>query len=242
MAANPITQPIFATRFAFHQIVPVSESAKCLGPWHEALMRPPDTRGKAIGDYVETLYMNEPPHWIDGHVVRAVSGAQHANAGEMARVSINIHPASLLNDEFVDEVLQSVIANRLRGCEVCLELIEYGDCLDRGALIRNAKYLRAAGALIALDDFGRRLNCFDLCGAGIVDYIKIDMGITRDVDKNPHQVAVIKSIVALAEGLGGEAIAEGVETKAQLKKISEIGVHYAQGYLIGKPKNRIGKS
>lgn len=227
-------------RFAFHRIVPISDCTSHELPWHEALMRPNFEIPTDIGEFIEELYASYPSRWVDLRVFRSVMEWQKSRSTP-GRVSINVHPESLLDGGFVDEVTNLAERNARRGHEVCLELVEYGLCTNKLELISNAQRLRKAGVLIALDDFGRRLNCFDLCGAGIVDLIKIDMGVTKEVTTNPNQRAVMKSIVGLAVGLGAKAIAEGVETRCQLDVMRELGVHYAQGYLLGKPSFEVSE-
>jgi len=93
-----------------------------------------------------------------------------------------------------------------------------------------------SGVLIALDDFGSRLNCFDLCAAGIVDLLKIDTRVVGGLVNDPNHHAVVRSIQALGEGLGARVVAEGIETVEQLKVLTATGIEYGQGYYFHKPE------
>jgi EAL domain-containing protein (putative c-di-GMP-specific phosphodiesterase class I) len=211
-------------------------------PWHEALMRPSDMGvGVGVAEFVDALYQDFAPAFVDGGVLRRITQWQRENEYP-SRVSINIHPESLLNAGFLDEAIAAAATNALTGHEICLELVEYGECSNKSALTSNAQALRDAGILIALDDFGTRINCFDLCGTGIIDILKIDMSVTQEMCDNKNQLAVVRSIVTLAHGIGAVVIAEGVETRSQLAALVGLGVEYAQGYLLHLPELKITDS
>ncbi len=65
--------------------------------------------------------------------------------------------------------------------------------------------------------------------------MKIDMELIRNVDKNPHQRVIVKSLADISKDLGIIALAEGVETKEEFEVISSLDIPLAQGYLFGKP-------
>jgi EAL domain-containing protein (putative c-di-GMP-specific phosphodiesterase class I) len=226
-------------RFALHRIVPISQDVELTAPWHEALIRPTLTSPNGgVVAFIEALYRDHPPACVDHGVMRRVTEWQGNSEGP-SRVSINIHPESLLDERFLNDTAETAARNFLSGHQLCLELLEYGDCSDKAALVRNTEALRQAGILIALDDFGTRVNCFDLCGTGIVDILKIDASVTREICSNPNQRAVVRSIVTLAQGLNAEVIAEGVEKQSQLDMLIGLGVEFAQGFLLHRPEVRI---
>ncbi|MEO8011902.1 MAG: EAL domain-containing protein, partial [Dokdonella sp.] len=68
------------------------------------------------------------------------------------------------------------------------------------------------------------------------DRIKLDQGFVRALDR-PRGVALVKAVVAMADALGCEMIAEGVETQQQLDALGAMGCTYAQGWLIGRPQS-----
>ena len=69
-----------------------------------------------------------------------------------------------------------------------------------------------------------------------VDFVKIDGVFVKDLGKDPVSVAMIKSINEIAHVMGKKTIAEFVETQTQLDKLKDIGVDFAQGYLIDRPQ------
>ena len=69
-----------------------------------------------------------------------------------------------------------------------------------------------------------------------MDFLKIDGIFVKEIDKNPIDFAMVKSIHEVARAMGIETIAEFVENDSILFKLKEIGVDYAQGYGIAKPR------
>lgn len=235
----PLTATASHCGFAIHRICGLDPSEQGFGndwPWYEVLIRP---HGKAFtgspGQFVDCLYQQRPSQVTDLEVVERVIdwlGLQDLPT----RVSINTHPASLAHDAFVNALLRHQRKISDQRHSLCLELVEFGDCHDKLRLIANARKLRAGGVVLALDDFGSRLNCFDLCAAGIVDTLKIDMAVVSQLHRDRNQQAIVKSITTLGNGLGARVVAEGVETSDELNAISALGVDFAQGYHFHKPE------
>lgn len=225
--------------FAVHEIRALENRDDPFGSerrWYEALIRPRGAhRHWPPGDFVERLYRERPVTDTDLEVFRRVATWLLAQT-RPTRVSINTHPESLTSRLFVETAIEYQHRAFQAGHSICLELIEFGHSREKASLISNAQRLRRAGLLIALDDFGSRVNCFDLCAAGIVDLLKIDIDVTSGVhvDRNHH--AIVKSIKTLGQGLGARVVAEGVETERQVKALRALDVDFAQGFHFHKPR------
>lgn len=205
-------------------------------PWFELLIRPRQQFFQGSpADFVDRLYAERVPEESDSEVlVRAVDWL--TGRREPTRLSVNVHPQSLTRARLVDQVLRAQQRAEHSGHSLCLELVEFGECPEPAVLARNAQRLRDAGVLIALDDFGSRLNRFDLCAEGIVDLIKVDASVVRDMHLNPYREAIVKSISTLAKGIKARVIAEGVETIEELRSLTCMGIDYAQGYHFHRPE------
>lgn len=204
--------------------------------WYEALIRPRGAyRHWSPGDFVDRLYHERPATDTDLEVFHRVATWLLAQA-RPTRVSINTHPESLTSRRFVETAIEYQHRAFQAGHSICLELIEFGRSREKSSLISNAQRLRRAGLLIALDDFGSRVNCFDLCAAGIVDLLKIDIGITSGVHIDRNHRAIVESITTLGRGLGARVVAEGVETKRQVETLRAMDVDFAQGFHFHKPR------
>ena len=98
------------------------------------------------------------------------------------------------------------------------------------------KTLKALGCRFALDDFGSGLSSFGYLKQLPVDFLKIDGMFVKDIVADPTSFAIVKSIHEIGQVMGKQTIAEFVEDEGILEKLCEIGVHYAQGYFIGRPQ------
>ena len=236
----PTTDSAADCRFALQRIGVISAVDQprfgSAWPWFEVLIRPnPRHYNGSPGAFIDKLYAERAPEATDAEVLaRSVSWLLQQR--EPTRLSINIHPQSLIRARFMEQVMTAQRQARQRSHSLCLELVEFGECPERSLLARNAHRLRETGVLIALDDFGSRLNCFDLCAEGIVDLIKVDASVVRGLHDDPYRQAIVQSIKTLASGLKASVIAEGVESANELNSLAQMGVEYAQGYHFHRPE------
>jgi len=103
---------------------------------------------------------------------------------------------------------------------------EHGEALGR---------LRASGVTLAIDDFGTGYSSLGYLGLFPVDRIKIAREFVKDIATEPGQAAVAKATIGLARDLGIAVIAEGVETREQLKVLKSLGCPEVQGFFFSKP-------
>jgi EAL domain-containing protein (putative c-di-GMP-specific phosphodiesterase class I) len=205
-------------------------------PWFELLIRPSlPEGGDSTSAFIDRLYAERAPHLTDCEVLdRAMHWLMRREIP--TRVSVNTHPLSLTAPMFRDRAIQAQRRVSTRGHSICLELVEFGECRDRDALIRNARSLRHHGLLVALDDFGSRINCFDLCAAGIIDIVKIDVAIVSQLHRDRFQRAIVDSIARLGSGIDAQVVAEGVETRAELGGLEDLGIEFGQGFYFHRPE------
>ncbi len=136
--------------------------------------------------------------------------------------------------------LPCLVQQVLDDCQLpapCLELE-----ITETALLHNADPVRATlqalkdlGVALALDDFGTGYSSLSHLRRFPIDTIKIDKSFTAEIGASADTATIIRAIVALARSLGVETVAEGVETAAQLRFLSMLGCHHAQGYHLGRP-------
>lgn len=99
--------------------------------------------------------------------------------------------------------------------------------------------LRGFNIEIAIDDYGAGYSN-DLVLLNVIpDYIKIDMSLVRDIDKDPDRHALVQNSISYASSRGIKVIAEGVETYAEMKALCSLGVDYLQGYYLCRPQDNI---
>ena len=95
--------------------------------------------------------------------------------------------------------------------------------------------IKSMGALIALDDFGTGYSSLSYLKRFPIDTLKIDRSFVMDTPNDEHDVAIVKSIIALAESLNLYVVAEGVETLEQAQFLNNLGCQSVQGYYFSKP-------
>lgn len=223
---------------AIHRINALSTASDRFGverPWYELLVRPRSPADGTPGQFIDRLYAERPAVETDLEIMER-SVAWLMRQPKPTRININVHPVSLTDYLFLRRILKCQREAARNGHSICLELIEFGQCNERVRLIKKAQELRSAGILIALDDFGTRLNCFDLCAAGIVDILKIDTSVICGLDRHPSHRAIVESVQTLARGLGARVIAEGVETEGQLQTLRQLSVNLGQGFYFHRPE------
>jgi EAL domain-containing protein (putative c-di-GMP-specific phosphodiesterase class I) len=106
--------------------------------------------------------------------------------------------------------------------------------LDYGPVHAVMQHCRSHGIPFALDDFGTGYSNLTHLYKLDFEFIKVDQAFARHMFESPRAMALVESIVAMAHALGAQVITEGVETPQQLQRLRELGVRYAQGYLIGQ--------
>jgi EAL domain-containing protein (putative c-di-GMP-specific phosphodiesterase class I) len=95
--------------------------------------------------------------------------------------------------------------------------------------------LDALGVNIALDDFGTGQSSLGLLRTCPVHVLKLDKSFVDEVTTSDQRAAVATAVLQMADALGLQAVAEGIETEAQARKLAEIGYQRAQGYHFAKP-------
>ena len=151
------------------------------------------------------------------------------------KVAVNLSPVQFKQAELFDVIEAALASSGLAPERLEIEITE-SVLLERKAenelLIGRLKGL---GLSLALDDFGTGYSSLRSLTAFPFDKIKIDKSFVANLGERDESAAVISSVVTLARGLGMNITAEGVETEEQLGQLRALGVHFAQGYLLGRP-------
>lgn len=164
---------------------------------------------------------------------------QHLPEAAELRVSVNLSVKQFANPNLIASIDEALTTADLRPRDLRLEITE-------SALIENPKTaesllvaLHERGLQICIDDFGTGYSSLSMVHQFPVQILKIDRSFTNRLEQDPRGVAMVQSILALAQNLGMTAIAEGVETAAQWQELQRLGCAYGQGYYIAKPLTAI---
>jgi len=154
------------------------------------------------------------------------------------RVAVNLSAVQLANVDVLPMVEEALSHSGLPGERLELEITEstlMQDSQTAQAILRN---FRRKGIRIALDDFGTGYSSLSYLRSFPLDKLKIDrsfVSILDAIDSDASAVAIVQTIIALAQALALETTAEGVETAAQRHILERIGCSHGQGYLFAKP-------
>jgi diguanylate cyclase (GGDEF)-like protein len=150
-------------------------------------------------------------------------------------VSVNVSPPQLLLPDFAYQVEQILRETGLEGRFLQLEITESAAVSQPSSISEKLKHLQSLGVKICIDDFGTGYSHLSHLLQLPIDILKIDRSFVGNINENPKNVEIAKTILALASCLGLEAIAEGVETSLQLEQLQLLECLKFQGYLFAKP-------
>jgi len=151
------------------------------------------------------------------------------------KIAVNVSSVQLSKDGFADIVARVLRSSGLDPARLELEITESGLLDDRNHAMQVIQDLKSLGVGIAMDDFGTGYSSLATLQMFPFDKIKIDREFVKDLGKNKHSAAIIRSTIILAESLDIPVLAEGVETEEQLQFLASEGCGEAQGYLFGRP-------
>lgn len=153
---------------------------------------------------------------------------------EDIRVAVNISLKQFQQTNFINQVLAVLAQTELEGRYLELEITE-SIAMDSPALvIEKLQKFQEHNIFISIDDFGMGYSSLNYLKQLPIQQLKIDRAFVQDIDQ-PHDLAIIKSIVTMADVLKLEVIAEGVETIQQATILKDMNCQFAQGYLYHKP-------
>ena len=174
---------------------------------------------------------------VGDYVLDAVCGALQRlgrqEQGEDIFVALNVSGRQLDDEQLLDRFLAVLHAHGIRPAQLKIEITE-SLVLDYAQVSRIIQRCHAAGLKVALDDFGTGYSNLGHLHKLEFDTLKMDQGFIRQMHE-PRCLAIVRAVVAMADSLGCNIVAEGVETPEQLRALGELGCTYAQGWLIGKP-------
>jgi len=197
---------------------------------YEALMRSPDP---VLPGPTHLLEAAERLGALEdlGRLIRRHAAEAASQAPKDALLFVNLHPRDLMDPELtrVDAPL-TAIAHR-----VVLEITERASLGGLDDVQARVTALRALGFRIAVDDLGAGyagLTSFALLEP---DIVKIDMSLTRDIDRSPVKQKLVASLTGLCREMNLTIVTEGVETAEERDTLTALGCDLLQGYLFAKP-------
>jgi diguanylate cyclase (GGDEF)-like protein len=150
-------------------------------------------------------------------------------------MSVNLSTRQLADPGLVDGVRAELAEAAIAASALRLEITETAMLVGLDSAADTIAALRSLGASVVIDDFGTGYSALDYLKHFVVDGVKIDRSFTAGLGRLGPDEAIVTASIAFAHALGLEVTAEGIETQAQLDRLSDLGCDRGQGFLIGRP-------
>lgn len=172
--------------------------------------------------------------WVIEQVCRQIAIWQGSAVGAI-EVSVNVSGHPLMEGDLISDIAQILADAGVAPHWLEVELTESSLMENTQHTISSLQRLRDMGVKIAIDDFGTGYSSLAYLRRFPLDTLKIDIAFIREVTSNPQDAAIARTIIELAHSLNLRAVAEGVETAAQLAFLKEAGCDQIQGYWVSRP-------
>ncbi|NLK59688.1 MAG: EAL domain-containing protein, partial [Treponema sp.] len=150
--------------------------------------------------------------------------------------SINLSGGTLVDENIVSFILNKATEYAIPPGMFCIELTESSAILNLASASSLITGLKEKGFSFALDDFGSGFSSFSYLKNLPVDFVKIDGSFIRNMDRDPVDYTMVQAVSSMSRILGLKTIGEFAENDTIIRMLGEIGVDYAQGYGIARPK------
>jgi diguanylate cyclase (GGDEF)-like protein/PAS domain S-box-containing protein len=209
----------------------------------ELLVRMVDEEGRLIppGAFLPAAerynVMSVVEQWVIEEAFRVIEQLNRRPEGNPLRLySINLSGVSIGDERFLGWIQALFERHAVPFHNVCFEITETAAVLNLTRAVRFIEQLRGLGCHFSLDDFGTGMSSFSYLKHLPVDYVKIDGGFIKDMLGDPIDRAMVEAINNIGHVMGKRTIAEFVEDKDTLMALREIGVDYAQGFGLARPR------
>lgn len=189
------------------QFIPIAEESGLIVP---------------LGDWVLREALRQTKSWMDQGMAPL-------------RISINISALQFRQSDFPDLLNACLAEFEVDPCLVELELTESLLMQNVDGVLQTLKAIKNIGVSLAIDDFGTGFSSLSYLRRFPIDRLKIDQSFVRDIERMPVNESIARAIVALANSLSLEIIAEGIETPAEKAVLERLCCPEGQGYLFSRP-------
>ncbi len=149
-------------------------------------------------------------------------------------VSVNLSGKQFIQSDLIQRIEQIIKDTKIDPKGLKLEITESAVMDDVETATEMLKKLRALGVKLSIDDFGTGYSSLSYLHKFPIDTLKIDRSFVTSMSEDAENIEIVRTIVTLAQNLGMNVIAEGVETKEQLATLRKLECEYGQGYFFSK--------
>jgi diguanylate cyclase (GGDEF)-like protein/PAS domain S-box-containing protein len=208
---------------------------------HEILLRMREDGGGGLvepGAFLATAerfgLIGDIDRWVTQQAVRLI--AAHDADGRELTLEVNLSGRTMSDAGFPDDVKREITSSGIDPARLVFEITETAAVADIEQARLFAQRLARIGCGVALDDFGAGYASFYYLKHLPIGTLKIDGEFVRELPDSRIDQLVVKALVDVCQGLGIKTVAEFIEDERTLDMVRELGVDFAQGYHLGRPK------
>jgi len=234
-----LNQAIIAQQFILYYQIQVDNTGSALGA--EVLIRwqHPERGIVSPFDFIplaeETGLIIPIGKWVLDNACAQLSAWQKSPHTKHLTLSVNVTAQQFLQNNFVAQVESAIRINAIDPMLLKLELTESMLVNELDKTIATMHALQNIGIKFSLDDFGTGYSSLQYLKRLPIYQLKIDQSFVHELANNVSDQAIVRTIIAMAQTLNLNVIAEGVETEEQRQLLLDNGCYCYQGYLFGKP-------
>ncbi|MDH4046856.1 MAG: EAL domain-containing protein [Gammaproteobacteria bacterium] len=208
----------------------------------EVLLRMKDSRGNRISSQAffsaaeRYQLMPQVDRWVVSTAIRRLAPHAEYLRQTGAIFAVNLSGQSLGDDDILEFIEEEIVASDIPASSLCFEVTESAAVSNRAKAQSFIDALRKRGCRFSLDDFGAGLSSFAYLKNFHVDTLKIDGSFIRDISENRISESMVAAITQVAKVMELETVAEYVESKKTRTLVAKLGVDFAQGHAVGKPR------
>ncbi|MDF7775685.1 bifunctional diguanylate cyclase/phosphodiesterase [Sphingomonas sp. AOB5] len=151
------------------------------------------------------------------------------------KVAVNLSAIQLQRDQIPTMVRAALDRHGIDGTRLTLELTESAIVTDPDRIAQTMRALKDLGATLAMDDFGTGYSNLAYLQKLPIDLLKIDRSFVSGMLADRDKIAIVRAILSLAQALGMQTTAEGIETNELAQTLAALGCTYGQGFLYARP-------
>lgn len=161
---------------------------------------------------------------------------QFARLDTRGSLFLNVSPQTVLwVREDVERISNFIVDCGMQLAQTVIELTEHQNITDHSTFRQALKLFRSAGFRVAIDDLGEGFSSLRLWSELRPDFVKIDIHFVQGISRDPLKHQFLKSLQQIAQRCETKLVAEGVEDIDDFRVLRDLGISYAQGYLIERP-------
>jgi len=226
----------------FQPIVPIGKNKDSPRGHYELLLRLRDERGRLVSPdaFIPAAerynLMPALDRWVLHYALENLAYTGGGDRDEAYTVAINLSGTSLNEDKFLDFVLAELANFDPVPGSICFEITETAAISNLQRVAHFMSEVKKRGCEFSLDDFGSGLSSFTYLKNLPVDYLKIDGHFVKNLTDDRIDQTMVAAITSVGNAMGIRTVAEHVDSQQVLDTLTTIGVEFAQGFLIAKPR------